>query len=175
LDDSSDSTITQREIENKDPPETDGGSIKKAAEALEEKGFDIIENIGAITKDKKEAESDDSSDSTITEVKEDNKDPPETDCGFVKKALEALEVFAKPSASDGTSESSSSSSTQVAQARALLEVVARVRISVARIALIHQEVIRIHLIRTQVLIIIRNTIIRNIIIRNINITRCQVQ
>jgi hypothetical protein len=109
-DDSSDSTITQREIENKDPPETDGGSIKKAAEALEEEAFDIIENIEAITKDKKEAESDDSSDSTITEVKEDNKDPPETDGGSVKIAVEALEVFAKPSASDGTSESSSSSS-----------------------------------------------------------------
>jgi hypothetical protein len=45
-----------------------------------EEAFDIIENIGAITEDdKKEAESD-SSDSTITEVK----DSPETEGGSIK-------------------------------------------------------------------------------------------
>jgi hypothetical protein len=78
-----------------------------------EEAFDIIENIEVVTEEDKKQEteeSSDSSDSTITEVKEDYKDPPKTDGGSIKKAVEALEVFAKPSASDGTSESSSSSS-----------------------------------------------------------------
>jgi hypothetical protein len=77
--------------------------------------FNIIENIEAVTEeDKKEAESDPSV-STITEREIEDKDPPETDGGSIKKAVEALEVFAIPSTSasgvDGTSESSSSSST----------------------------------------------------------------
>jgi hypothetical protein len=82
----------------------------------ESTGEDIIENIEAVTEEdkKEEAESDDSSDSTITErEEEDNKDSPETDGGS-KKAVEALEVSAKPTSGAsgvvGTSENSSSSS-----------------------------------------------------------------
>jgi hypothetical protein len=79
-----------------------------------EGGVNIIENIGAITEDddKKEAESN-SSDSMITEVKEDYKDPPETEGGSIKEAVESLATPASTSASGavGRSKSSSSSST----------------------------------------------------------------
>jgi hypothetical protein len=79
--------------------------------------FDIIENIEAVTEEdkKEEAESEDSSDSTITEREIEDKDPPETDGGSIKKAVEALKVLAIPSSTsasgvDGRSESFSSSS-----------------------------------------------------------------
>jgi hypothetical protein len=76
--------------------------------------FGIIENIEAVTEeDKKQEAESDSSNSTITEVKEDYKDLPETDGGSIKKAVETLAIPASASASgvDGTSKSSSSSST----------------------------------------------------------------
>jgi hypothetical protein len=49
----SDVSTNNNKEKYKDPPETDGGSNKKAVEALEEEAFDIIENIEAITEDKK--------------------------------------------------------------------------------------------------------------------------
>jgi hypothetical protein len=72
--------------------------IAGRSDSSEESTDDIIENIEAVTEEdkKEEAESDDSSDSTITErEEEDNKGSPETDGGS-KKAVEALEVSAKP-------------------------------------------------------------------------------
>jgi hypothetical protein len=77
------------------------GRSDSSEDTKEEEAFiDIIENIEAATEeDKQEAESYNSSDSTITEVKEEYKDLPETDGGSIKKEVEALEVFAIPSTS----------------------------------------------------------------------------
>jgi hypothetical protein len=90
------------------------GRSDSSKDTKEEEAFDIIENIKAVTEeDKKEAELDDSSDSTIIEREIEDKDPPETDGGSIKKAVEALEVLAIPTSASGvggTSESSSSSS-----------------------------------------------------------------
>jgi hypothetical protein len=92
--------------------------IAGRSDSSEESTDDTIENIKVVTeeKDKKKTDDDvssDLSDSTITEVKEDYKDPPETDSGSIKKAVEALELLAIPVSTSGvvgTSESSSSSS-----------------------------------------------------------------
>jgi hypothetical protein len=81
--------------------------------------FDIIENIKAVTEEDKKQEAEESSDlsdSTITEREIEDKDPPETGGGSIKKAVEALENVAIPSSTSasgvvGTGESSSSSST----------------------------------------------------------------
>jgi hypothetical protein len=78
--------------------------------------FDIIENIKAINEeDKKKTDDDISSDladPTITERETEDKDPPETEGGSIKKAVEALAIpaFTSTSGVVGTSEESSSSS-----------------------------------------------------------------
>jgi hypothetical protein len=63
--------------------------IAGRSDLSEESTDDIIENIEAVTEEdkKQEAEesSSDSSDSTITEREIEDKDPPETDGGSVKK------------------------------------------------------------------------------------------
>jgi hypothetical protein len=93
--------------------------IAGRSDSSEESTNDIIENIEAVTEeDKKNTDNDislDLSDWRITERQtEGDKDSPKTDGGS-KKAVEALEVLAIPSASvsgaNSTSESSSNSST----------------------------------------------------------------
>jgi hypothetical protein len=96
------------------------GRSDSSEDTKEEEAFDIIENIEAITEDNKKEEAElDSSDSTITETEAEDKDPPETEGGSIKKAVEALAIPASISGAgtsqvgvlSNTSDSSSSSGT----------------------------------------------------------------
>jgi hypothetical protein len=75
--------------------------------------FDTIENMEAITEEdrKKTDDNDDISSDSATERETEDKDPPETEGGSIKKAVEALAIPASTSGVVGTSESSSSSGT----------------------------------------------------------------